>query len=422
MDIRSAKTTAIFVLQWVGVKLWWAIKKIGRGIWGLGPFLVRVVGVLALILVMIFFVLDTKRDVAYRYSVPGSPACAVQHENAAALAAANVDNDERSSNLSPAIKKGNAFTCMLQRHALGSETTSSSPGNHSLSYYLSFLEFQENGVQALVGEDKKPLERLQLAVLLDHLAQQKKAGKQNFVFAFIHGWRHDARIGDENVQNVRLMAAYLANFLQQRCETHKRYCNAAVTAVYIGWRGARLNESRIPISALNNFFAGMTLFDRKPVSERIAPAVISALEKIDGTLQKPRTVAADIGSQSPDWFERPRFITIGHSLGGNVLASGLRDEMVELILRNDDFDKPDEKKTLVKPPFGDLIVLLNPASEAENWIALQRAFRTRMKAEVTAPAFQRAYAVRQTPIYISLTAAHYWPANDILASDVTAMN
>ncbi len=51
----------------------------------------------------------------------------------------------------------------------------------------------------------------------------------------------------------------------------------------------------------------MTLFDRKPVSERIAPSVVSALREIDRQMR-----AAENDAQ--DWLERSRMIVLGHSL------------------------------------------------------------------------------------------------------------
>jgi hypothetical protein len=96
-----------------------------------------------------------------------------------------------------------------------------------------------------------------------------------------------------------------------------------VTAVFIGWRGARIDERRIvdPLAAIGNWldggpqkcragkpvdptanrpgarkcwrdrlegwgngaaslFAALTLFDRKPVSEAIAPHVLTAVRSI----------------------------------------------------------------------------------------------------------------------------------------------
>jgi hypothetical protein len=411
--------------------IWRAVCKIT---WAVGRWLVGV-SVVLIIIGIFFFVLDTKRDIAYRYSTPGSHACNAQRANLTALASKEVDNNELTVYQTiPGMAANDAYSCMLQEHALKPELSdvdhSTVKGNPSLRHFLSFIEFRENGTPVQTSGDGTLLGKSQLKVLLEHLRTQKENGKQNFVFAFIHGWRHDARIGDENVKNVRLMAAYLTSFLQQRCETYSRYCNVAVSVVYIGWRGARLNEVRIQnmfggyfkdtASALSDFFASMTLFDRKPVSEQIAPAVISALNEIDKTIHKPNT----------NWYERPRLITIGHSLGGNMLAFGLKERMIEIVKDNDDFDKPADQKTLVRPPFGDLIVLLNPASEAENWIAIQRAFRERIKAEVTTeptkskvrtPAFQNAYSFRQPPIYMALTAAHYWPANNVQPSDVDAI-
>jgi hypothetical protein len=95
--------------------------------------------------------------------------------------------------------------------------------------------------------------------------------------------------------------------------------------------------------------------------------------------------------------------------------------MVQKVEQYADMAKPDAEKGLLKPPLGDLIVLLNPAAEAEKWVAHQRAFRRRMNAETDTALVQKAYAVRQPPIYMSLTAARSWPANGIRPSDVNAI-
>lgn len=454
--ISRAKLASIWILAfillalavWLTGSLIWnlalvalvlTIKPFRRFLWRLGPRVTSIVGVATVAFAIVFLMLDTKRDVAYRYSAPGSPACNTQLLNQTILAADKIDNDELAAigemRRVDKSSSAEALTCMLQLHAMKPgfvpENQDRTKGNPALGYYLSFLEFEENGNPAQIGLDGKLIASSQIDALFNHLEQQKKAGRQNFVFTFIHGWRHDARIGDDNVKNVRLMAAHLASFLQQRCEHNARYCGATVTAVYIGWRGARINEQRLEslfggyfrdsLSAVSNLFASITLFDRKPVSERIAPAVISALREIDRQIRTP------FKSDPPvtDWFKQPRLIVVGHSLGGNLLATGLKERMVEIVERNLDAlqrgnapVKPDESRPLVKPPLGDLIVLLNPASEAENWIAHQRAFRQRLNTEKDSKLAQTAYAVRQPPIYISLTAAHSWPANGLHLSDV----
>jgi hypothetical protein len=117
------------------------------------------------------------------------------------------------------------------------------------------------------------------------LRQHLKTGS-NYVVVFAHGWRHDASIGDLNVADLRLYAAHAARFLAERCETEGLYCDTRVTAIYIGWRGARVNERFWekylgPVgSYLASGAAVTTLFDRKPVSEQVAPSAISALRAI----------------------------------------------------------------------------------------------------------------------------------------------
>ena len=59
-------------------------------------------------------------------------------------------------------------------------------------------------------------------------------------------------------------------------------------------------------------------------------------------------------------------IVIGHSLGGNMLMTALKDQLIKDVVRH-------EPETMFGSPVGDLIVLLNPASEAAHWTAIQRA-------------------------------------------------
>jgi hypothetical protein len=210
MDLRSAKGIIISLLRQTAAAVFWLIKKIFVAIWNLGPFVARVAGVLAIVFLILFFLLDTKRDVAYRYATPDSEACNTQNKYRTALIDSKPANDELSVNFNNSeIVSKNAFACMLQYHALKAESTGGTRGNPALAYYLSFVEFEENGVPAQIGIDGKQLRQLQLPVLLKHLREQKKKGKQNFLFAFIHGWRHDAHIGDDNVKNVRLIYVFV---------------------------------------------------------------------------------------------------------------------------------------------------------------------------------------------------------------------
>ena len=211
----------------------------------------------------------------------------------------------------------------------------------------------------------------------------------------------------------------------------ERDCKTVVTAVYFGWRGARIDErhaSRVLGPKVGQYFdtvfgtlpALLTLFDRKPVSERIGPAALTALRRID-------VIAFD---RAPAGWKRDpqsRMITFGHSLGGNMLATALRETMLDRIARH-------IPGTAMTPPFGSLIVLLNPASEASNWTVLQRAMRERVRflfpmrdAEVPAEIDRETreigeghkfYPVHQPPVYVTLGSANTWPAGGIRKADI----
>jgi hypothetical protein len=370
------------------------------------------------------------RDIAYRFAAPSAPECMAQENMPIALSSddASRDNDELA-----AIERqpifGRALTCMVQVHQV--EPPKDKPESDRLRYYLGFLEFAENGAPADVDADDRVLKTRQLDALVAHLRHQRQLGNHSYVIAFVHGWRHNAGIGDSDVAKLRLMAAYTASFLRQRCLELERDCNTVVTAVFLGWRGARIDEryaSRALGPRVGQYLdaafgmppALLTLFDRKPVSERVGPAAVTALRRIDAITFDRTGTGWKRDTQS-------RMIVFGHSLGGNMLATTLRETMLDRIARH-------VPGTAMTPPFADLIVLLNPASEASNWTVLQRAMRERVRflypmREGNAPAEiardtkdiedgHKFYPVNQPPIYVTLGSANTWPAGGIRKADV----
>lgn len=371
-----------------------------------------------------------ERDIAYRFAAPNAPQCNAQENMPVALSSDDIsrDNDELAAIQRQPIL-GAALTCMVQVHQV--EAPKDKPASDQLRYYLSFLEFAENGAPADVDANNRVLRTRQLDALVAHLRRQRALGNTSYVIAFVHGWRHDASIGDGDVAKLRLMAAYAASFLRQRCLAVQRDCKTVVTAVYFGWRGARIDEryaSRTLGPKIGRYFdavfgttpALLTLFDRKPVSERIGPAAITALRRID---------AITFNRAGTGWKQDPqgRMITFGHSLGGNMLAATLRETMLDRIERH-------APGTAMTAPFGNLIVLLNPASEAANWTVLQRAMRERVRftypmrdADVPDQIAREAkditeghkfYPIEQPPIYVTLGSASTWPAGGIRKADL----
>ena len=308
----------------------------------------------------------SRRNVAYR-----DLACPVaQDDGWPDLALAKATNDEAS------LARHNAtwrerLSCAIQRHSIPMQATGAPP--RALSYDLAFLEFQDDGAPYLLRDANQQVARDskgRAVGQLDDLLRTLRDGGPYFVIAFAHGWRHDASIGDGNVADLRVYAAHAARALKDRCASgDARYCAMRIMAVYLGWRGSRADETGLVKrfgfvgTWIGNFAALFTLFDRKPVSEAIAPAAISALRSIQDTLRLSAPIA-DTGFP-PD--NPNRMIVFGHSLGGNMLMVGLKDQIVKAVARH-------QPTTYLPPPLGDLVVLINPASEAANWTAIQRAF------------------------------------------------
>ncbi|WP_236960293.1 hypothetical protein [Methylobacterium durans] len=327
------------------------------------------------------------------------------------------------------------FRCALQRHVVTAER----PDGKPLDYTLGFLEFQEDGEPYALVSRSGGSDVANTSAMLRHAmeSQMRASGKaasgirpvitqldalkqhlstgSNYVLVFVHGWRHDARIGDGNVADLRLYAAHVARFLQQRCPTDPKACETKVTAIYVGWRGARVDEQGLRDllgDAVGGFFgsvsAAATLFDRKPVSEAVAPAAISALRSIESVLVAPRSD----GSQRNN-----RMIVAGHSLGGNMLATGLKDDVLKAVRRHA-FGRT------LPPVLGNLVVLINPASEASKWTAIQRAVweRVALRADEHTPVDEVVrdtgfFPPEQRPVLISVTAALAFPAGGLRPGD-----
>ncbi len=364
--------------------------------------------------------------------------------------------------------------CSIQTHAIPGyqlRQGSAFAATASLAYDLAFLEFQENGDPYVLCDEReyendecdganfhptpgrKERHRSQLQALLDRLG---KNGERNFVVVFVHGWRNTADIGNGNVADLRIYAAHAARYVLDRCLWgDARFCGMKVTAIFVGWRGARTDEARLgkwgsvvarPFCGkercwINAFFeqwgflgALPTLFDRKPVSETIAPSVVSALRAVEsqiglqGAFSQVDLAPCEFKPSGKDPLgcstqgdnnsgPQSRMIVFGHSLGGNVLASGLRDTTVKEVERHIAGD-------FVPAPLGDLVVLINPASEAVKWTVIQRAVWDRVALSLSDKA--RAEELKQgdlffrdeqRPVLISATSARDWPPDGIWPSD-----
>lgn len=333
-----------------------------------------------------------------------------------------VANDEQSAIEKKGSQWQTKFACVIQHHVISGYVEPDGT-TRKLEYRLAFLEFHEDGKpyalrepctsqnsQGCADEGYGPVKiiaRSQLGAVLDMLSS---AGP-HYVMIFVHGWRHDASIGNANLAHFRYYAAHAARFLEDRVLLDPNTQKPQLTAIYIGWRGARTDETWLhrQFGVLGDwigaFSAVATLFDRKPVSEAIAPSVLTALRDIESRLG----IAGSIPDVDYVPNNRNRMIVIGHSLGGNLLITALRDDLVKRVGEH-------VGGKYMQPVLGDLVVLINPAAEASKWIDVQRAVWLRL-ALIDADrrpiseyvAAHRFFRQDQVPIIVSATAARDWP-------------
>lgn len=235
-----------------------------------------------------------------------------------------------------------------------------------LCYQIAFLELKRDG--SLI--DQSQLVHLQNALTGTSAAPKREV----YAIAFVHGWRHGAALSDSNVSSLRLMASYAASHLQERCRVAKEHCGAKVLAIYISWPASIVHEwTETPIPCWFAKIASITCNNDVP-----SWADISALL----TFPSRKRLSDEIGSPilSLVWSIRKamgandHLVLIGHSLGGNALLTGslpLLQKGIERSAAVYDNNGPLalESDKLQLP--SDLLVLLNPASEAEKLVQIR---------------------------------------------------
>ena len=363
-------------------------------------------------------VFRTDTDRAYRTASPHSSEC--KSVSANILSVPGIDNDE--TKVSP---KG--LDCYYQSHV-----------NGQAGYDLAFMEFGDDGKLLLAAQKDEFLRRI--------------AGQKVFLVVFIHGWRNDARPGNENLRHFRTLLSYSDMYRQERCAKttpgEQRYCGHRTVGLYIGWRGAVIDESGVL-----GWTALASIWNRKAVSEgALSAAVVSELREIGARLRRQSEARAALAATAappapavlpatdpvlslaapgsaigqmdtptrpipgpPGTFEHSKMIVVGHSLGGNLLISAFGEEYLRRIREvgkhNLVHTASSRDKQLLEAPIGDLVVLLNPAAEAAKWTSMQRLVRSLAQLQDHQDGNEHSYKIfadRQRPVMVSYTAVCDW--------------
>jgi hypothetical protein len=255
-----------------------------------------------------------------------------------------------SENLS--TDTANFYNCSIQSHV-----------NQSVTYSMAFLEFNDQ------GQLREPLQWEALKHELTAPTNQSLT-----VLVYVHGWRHDAHVGDSDVRRFHTLTSLTANYANQDGRKPSK-----TIGIYIGWRGRVIDEhaDHEKTSPLRDGMAIPTILSRKPASDSIAKPIGQQILDIEKLVKGAKLDAS-----------HRKLIVYGHSLGGNIVIQGLSETIAKRI------SEPEPGQPI--GGVGDLVVLLNPASQARHFFTVQQsAFSTKL------PEYS-------SPYVVSLTAAKYY--------------
>jgi len=205
-------------------------------------------------------------------------------------------------------------------------------------YLISFVEIDDQG---------QLRNRKQMQTVLDELYMMA-ANDSLLINVFVHGWHHNAKPQDPNVESFKASLAQLSQLESQLSAAQKKQPRKVV-GVYVGWRG----ES-IDVPYLNN----ITFWDRKSTAQEVGHL------GMDELLLKLEEISNVKNTQEPPI--KSRLVIVGHSFGGAAVYSATSQ-----ILASRFVDSRAEKNfTDTAKGFGDLVVLLNPAFEALRYAPL----------------------------------------------------
>ena len=214
-------------------------------------------------------------------------------------------------------------------------------------------------------------DRSQVTALMDKLDELR--GSRPIILVFVHGWKHNARDQDE----------FLASFdrvLEQTAEAERLVTSSGapgpgqpskqgeqagrprhVIGVFVGWRG---------LSFYWNLLTNLTFWNRKTTALRVS---LGAVRELMGRLRHYR--AQENGE--------PVLVIVGHSMGAQVVYQAVAQSLIENAAIGD--------PGVFEPGFADLVMLVNPAFEASQYLPIYYAVK------------HRTFAHGQPPIFISIT-------------------
>lgn len=214
-----------------------------------------------------------------------------------------------------------------QAHSLQLHSTAAAD-----EFMLGFVEVDDQG---------QLRDRAQMQALLDKL-YQLAINDSIIINVFVHGWHHNARPGDPNIESFKGALARLSK-IEHDLSLTKHTATRKVVGVYVGWRG----ES-IDVPGLNY----LTFWDRKNTAQEVGhQGVTELLVRLEEIANVKNALTPPIKS---------RLVVMGHSFGGAVVYSAISQVLADRFVNS----RAGKSYAGDANGFGDLVVLLNPAFEA----------------------------------------------------------
>jgi hypothetical protein len=194
------------------------------------------------------------------------------------------------------------------------------PTGDGASYLLGFIEFDDQG--QLWSREQK----YNVIKELD----KEAASRELLIVVFVHGWKHCAAPGDNNITFFRSILTQLSEIEVHKVRQKKGPARQ-VAGLYLGWRGGS-----VPWEPAKE----LTFWDRKNTAHKVGHnGVAEVLSQIEYMKTNRKS----------------SLVVIGHSMGSIVLYSALAQ------ILEDRFNKAPESDI---HGFGNLVVLINSAFEA----------------------------------------------------------
>src|SRR5262245_28546449 len=164
---------------------------------------------------------------------------------------------------------------------------------------------------------------------------------------YVHGWKHNTRNDDTNVQLFHSILQY-TNLVEQarskdRCVVgveQARSKGRRVVGIYLGWRGLSVADKPFPFDLLTN----ATFWTRKSAALHVAQgsarhflALLRAFQRTQNCQANPKLCMPMVEQTAGESLElqrgacgaKVRMVIIGHSFGGLIVFNAISEYLIE---------------------------------------------------------------------------------------------